>query len=110
MPWLIRDSEVLASLEVIESSLGRVRGLIGREVIEGAVLLRPAKAVHTIGMRAPVDVAFCDGDLVVLAVLSGVAPYRLTMPRPRSACVIEAEAGAFARWGLKEGDRLEIKG
>ena len=28
----------------------------------------------------------------------------------RSRTVIEAEAGAFARWNLRPGDQLEVKG
>jgi uncharacterized membrane protein (UPF0127 family) len=34
------------------------------------------------------------------------------MTRPRRGCraVIEAEAGAFERWRLQVGDRLEVKG
>jgi uncharacterized protein len=34
---------------------------------------------------------------------------RSGLPRLRARCVIEAEAGAFARWGLRGGDRLDIR-
>ena len=76
---------------------------------DGAVLLR-ARVCHTVGATRPVDVAFCDDDLVVVATVCPVRPFRLTRPRPKASCVIEAEAGAFARWRLQPGDRLEIKG
>ena len=39
-----------------------VAGLLGRDGIEGALLLRPARSVHTLGMRFAIDVAFCDAD------------------------------------------------
>lgn len=109
MSWLVRDGEVLASLEVAGSMSARMAGLLGREGIDGAMLIRPARAVHTFGMRFPIDVAFCDRQLQVLAAVCMV-PNRLSLPRLRSRCVIEAEAGAFARWGLEVGDRLEVKG
>ena len=35
-------------------------GLIGREDLEGVLVLRPCRQVHTFGMRFPIDVAFCD--------------------------------------------------
>ena len=109
MPWLLRDGEVLASLEVAGSAGSRTKGLLGRDGIDGALLLRPAKSVHTLGMRFPIDVAFCDGDLTVLRCVR-MARWRLGRPVLRAACVIEAEAGAFGRWGLRVGDRLEVQG
>jgi len=109
MPWLVRDGEVLATLEVAESGRARRRGLLGRDGVEGALLLRPARSVHTIGMRFPIDVAFVDAELVVLAVVS-MKPRRVGLPRLKARAVIEAEAGAFARWNLKVGDALELKG
>lgn len=109
MAWLMRDGLVLASLEVASSWSARTRGLLGRDGIEGALLLRPAMSVHTLGMRFPLDVAFCDADMVVIATVH-MEPWRLGMPRRRARCVIEAEAGAFAEWQLRVGDALEVQG
>jgi uncharacterized membrane protein (UPF0127 family) len=61
-------------------------------------------------MRFPIDVAFCDGDLRVVAVRCPMGRYRVGLPRWRARSVIEAEAGAFERWRLRPGDLLEIKG
>jgi hypothetical protein len=107
--WLLRDGEVLAAVEVAETFGARLRGLLGRDGIEGAVLLRPAKSVHTIGMRFPLDVAYCRRDLTVLEVTT-MARHRIGFPRLRAHCVIEAERGAFERWRLQPGDQLELKG
>ena len=107
--WLLRDGEVLAALEVADSFASRLRGLLGRDGIEGAMLFRPAKSVHTIGMRFPIDVAFCSSDMVVLDIRT-MSPQRVGAPRLRARCVIEAEAGAFERWRLRPGDQLEVKG
>jgi hypothetical protein len=106
--WLLRDGEVLAALEVADTRRTRRRGLLGRDGIDGALLLRPARSVHTIGMRFAIDVAFCDRDLVVVAVCA-MGRHRLGRPRMRARCVLEAEQGAFERWSLRPGDRLEIK-
>jgi uncharacterized membrane protein (UPF0127 family) len=37
-------------------------------------------------------------------------PWRFGRPVFKAHGVIEAEAGSFARWDLKPGDHLEIKG
>ena len=108
MAWLLRDGEVLASLEVASSVGARVKGLLGRDGLEGALLLRPAFSVHTLGMRFPLDVAFCDRDLVVLSMVR-MGRWRLGRPRRRARAVLEAEAGAFERWGLAVGDQLEVQ-
>jgi uncharacterized membrane protein (UPF0127 family) len=107
--WLLRDGEVLASLEIAESRRDRRRGLLGRDGIEGAILLRPARSVHTVGMRFPLDVAFCDADLRVVRVVR-MPRHRVSRLVWRSRAVIEAEAGAFDRWKLRPGDELEVKG
>jgi uncharacterized membrane protein (UPF0127 family) len=108
MAWLLREDEVLATLEVADDFRARARGLLGRDGCEGALLLQPARSVHTIGMRFAIDVAFCDRNLRVLRVVT-MRPYRLGRPCPKAACVIEAEAGAFAHWELRPGDQLEIR-
>jgi uncharacterized protein len=109
MAWLLRDGEVLASLEIASSRRTRSRGLLGRDGLDGALLLRPCRSVHTVGLRFPIDVAFCDGDMTVLRV-ARMGRFRVSSPVLRARAVIEAEAGAFARWNLRPGDRLEIKG
>ncbi len=108
MPWLLRDGEVLSTLEVADSWATRARGLLGRDGIEGALLLEPARSVHTVGMRFAIDVAICDRDLVVLHTVT-LRPFRMTLPRRRARSVLEAEAGAFARWRLQAGDQLEVR-
>ena len=107
--WLVRDGEVLASLVVADSYASRAKGLLGKESLEGALLITRTASVHTIGMRIRIDIAFLDAKGEVGAVLQDVAPWRITRRR-RSACaVLEAEAGAFARWNLAKGDFLEFK-
>jgi uncharacterized membrane protein (UPF0127 family) len=50
-----------------------------------------------------------DRDLTVLRIVT-MRPNRLGVPVLKARSVIEAEAGAFERWGIGVGDRLEIKG
>ncbi|HEX4867294.1 MAG TPA: DUF192 domain-containing protein [Acidimicrobiales bacterium] len=106
MSWLLRDGEVLASLEVASTRAARRKGLLGRDGIEGALLLEPARSVHTFGMRFPIDVAWCDRQLRVLRTAT-VVPNRTTRAVLKAHSVIEAEAGSFAHWGLGVGDQLE---
>ncbi|MFC9228018.1 DUF192 domain-containing protein [Streptomyces decoyicus] len=94
-------------VEIAASYRARTRGLLGREGIEGALLLTPANSVHTFRMRFAIDVAYLSRDLTVLAVRT-MRPGRLGLPRLRARHVLEAEAGAMARWGLRTGLRLGV--
>lgn len=107
--WLVRGDDVLASLDVADTFVRRLKGLLGRDGIDGAYLIRPAMSVHTIGMRFAIDVAFCSKELTVIDVAT-MKPNRVGFIRPAARCVIEAEAGAFERWGLRTGDQLEVRG
>lgn len=106
--WLVRDERVLANVEIAESWRDRSRGLLGRDGIEGAILLRPARSVHTFRMRFAIDVAHLDADLRVLRVTT-MRANRLGAVVWRSRCVVECEAGALARWGVVVGDQLEVR-
>jgi len=108
MPWLVADGRVLASLEIADGVRSRAKGLVGRDGIDGALLLRPARSVHSFGMRFPIDVAFCTAELFVLDIVA-LSPRRMTMPRWRARAVIEAESGAFDRWHVHIGDQLEVR-
>ena len=108
MPWLVVEDRVLASIEIATSRAERRRGLIGRDAIDGALVLRHTRAIHTFGVKFPIDVAYCDSAMCVVRTAS-VNPNRLCLPVFRASSVVEAEAGSFARWGLRPGDVLEVR-
>ncbi|MCI3932797.1 DUF192 domain-containing protein [Streptomyces sp. AN091965] len=94
-------------LEVARSPRARRRGLLGRNGLRGALLLPRTSAVHTLGMRFAVDVAYLDRRSRVLAVRT-MRPGRVGLPRLRARRVLEAEAGAMAGWGVRRGVRLVV--
>lgn len=95
-------------LRISASYRARTKGLLGRDGIEGAMMLTPCGSVHTFRMRFPIDVAYLDRKFRVLAVTT-MKPGRLGLPRLRARHVVEAEAGAMERWGVRPGVRLELK-
>ncbi|WP_416977255.1 DUF192 domain-containing protein [Streptomyces sp. T028] len=99
---------VTVPLEIACSYRARTKGLLGRDALEGAMLLSPANSVHTFRMRMPIDVAYLDRRMKVLAVRT-MPPGRLGMPRPRARHVLEAEAGAMAGWGVRVGVVVEVE-
>ncbi|CAM5370879.1 hypothetical protein SCALM49S_05749 [Streptomyces californicus] len=86
---------------------GPYPGVAGRHGIAGALMLTPCGSVHTFGMRFAIDVAYLDRRFRVLAVTT-MRPGRLGLPRLRARHVLEAEAGAMERWGVRRGVRVEL--
>ncbi|MGW0500255.1 DUF192 domain-containing protein [Streptomyces sp. NPDC003007] len=101
------EPSVTVPLEIATSYRARTKGLLGRASIDGAILLSPANSVHTFRMRMPIDVAYLDRHLRVIAIHT-MRPGRLGMPRLRARHVVEAGAGALGEWGVREGARLEV--
>lgn len=99
---------MVASLEVADTRRARRRGLLGRDGIEGALLLTPARSVHTLRMRFAIDVAHVDADMVVLSVVT-MRPGRVGRWHRRSRHVVEAEAGSLRRWGIEPGVTIDVR-
>lgn len=92
-------------VEVVRTFRARLRGLLGRNALspgEG-LLLRPCRAIHTIGMRFAIDAVFLDREFRVTRVCRDVRPGRLFVSGgPRAAAVLEMAAG-HAPAGLEPG-------
>jgi uncharacterized protein len=104
-----REIELAASVELANHSAARRKGLLGRDSLfagEGLWIL-PCQAVHTVGMRFPIDLVYLDRDLRVRKVRSNVNPWRL------SACVsahsvLELAPGTIQDTQTNRGDQLKI--
>lgn len=106
---LTRQVEVASSVAVADHGIARSKGLLGRRALasgEGLWIL-PCEAIHTFGMRFPIDLVYLDRKLTVRKVRSGVVPWRL------SAClmahsVLELAQGTVHKTQTRPGDRLEF--
>lgn len=106
--WLVSDGHVLASAERADDRRSRTRGLLGRSEFKGALVLSKCRSVHTIGMQFAIDVAYLDAQGIVLKVVH-MNRNRIGTPVWKATTVVEAQAGAFERWGLKVGDQVELR-
>ena len=108
MSWLIRDGDVLATLEN--------RRFGWPSALHGAVILRGPALVQTVTHPVSFDLAWCarggsegGAECLVVTRIGCLGPRRVARvhlgPRP----MVVASQGAFERWHLKVGDRLEIR-
>src|SRR2546426_8572357 len=93
-----------------DSFRARLVGLLGKTDLkaEEALWLAPAKGIHTIGMKFPIDVIFLNGDNRVVRAISDLAPYRLTRVYLTARSVLELRHGTIKKSQTEAGDLLGI--
>ena len=94
------------TVQVAESWRERMRGLLDARELNPrhAMLFERCRAVHTFGMRFPIDVVFLDRDLRVVDVRR-LTPGRLTRPRLGARHVLECPADS----GLRPDGRFHLE-
>ncbi|CAG9195372.1 conserved hypothetical protein [Paraburkholderia sabiae] len=103
-----RGEESRIAVEVADRSIERMRGLLGRSALDAdrALWLEPCNAVHTFGMRFPIDVVFIDKRGCVLSVHCNVSRARMLVCW-RARSTLEMRAHAAKALQIEVGDSLE---
>lgn len=121
-----RDGPVPHSLALVDSDtqttlLGRLRvagnfrqrfvGLMGAAYLDPAegLLLRHCGSVHTFFMRFPIDIAYLDRAMRVVAVIPAVRPWRVVPGVKGGRHTLEAGAGRLEALGVAPGKRLAVE-
>jgi hypothetical protein len=105
-----RGTMVATEADLADSSKKRRVGLLKHERLDAGqgLWIWPCEAIHTFGMRFPIDVLFLDRKKKVLKVKSDMVRGRI------SACfwahsVLELPAGQAAAARTEAGDQLEFE-
>ncbi len=88
----------------------RLKGLLGHASLEPGegLLLRGEQAIHTIGMRFPIDVLFLDSAQRVVHLIPRMGAQRFSPFIARASDVLELPAGVIAETGTMLGDQIEL--
>lgn len=105
-----RRSTVAQRVCVAGSSSARRKGLLGIACLaDGAGLwIAPCEAIHTFGMKMPIDAIFLDRHLQIRKLQRQLQPKRISVCLS-AASVLEVEAGTAVRTGTAVGDRLRFE-
>jgi uncharacterized membrane protein (UPF0127 family) len=103
-------SIVATDVEVARTSAARRRGLLGRSGLPpgSALMLTRCNAIHTVGMRFPIDVVFVDSRGRARKIVPALPPWRMALSLGASS-VIELAAGAVTADLLQEGDTVRFE-
>lgn len=104
---LTRETVLADTAEVADHGAARNKGLLGRDALPvgGGLWIVPCEAVHTFGMRFPIDLVYIDRNKIVKKVRSGVPAWRV------SGClsahsIIELPSGVVLASRTRPGDNL----
>ena len=97
------------NIEIADSPRRRMVGLLGTTHLDPGcgLLIFPTQAVHTFGMKYPIDILFLDGKRKVVGIRPSVRPYRLTPIFWRAQCVLELPSNAIQDSKTEMGDFLQ---
>jgi uncharacterized membrane protein (UPF0127 family) len=101
--------ELAGNVNVAESFMARLLGLLGRDhlpVGEG-LLTRPCKGIHTFFMKFPIDAVYLDRNNRIVAAYRTLNPYRMTRVLMKTASVLALPAGTLDT-DVAIGDGIEF--
>ena len=111
--------DVDVQVEIADSEEERAVGLMNRESLDddaGMVFLFPEPASGGFWMKntlIPLSIAFADGQGRILRILDmdpcRADPCEVYDPGVAYRSALEVNQGAFAEWGVDEGDRLRLE-
>jgi uncharacterized membrane protein (UPF0127 family) len=105
-----RDELVWDRVEVANTSMRRLFGLLGRRGLDAGegLWIKPSSGVHTVGMAFPIDVVGLDRKGVVIKLWSNLVPFRVTSVSWKMQSVIELPSGQIEQSGIRVGDSLTM--
>jgi uncharacterized membrane protein (UPF0127 family) len=105
------DAEVANNVTRARTLWQRLSGLLPHREISSTqgMWFDNCSSIHTMGMRACIDVIFLDAQHRVLAIKSSVKPNRLWVSHSRARALVELGAASAPRWNISVGDRLLLK-
>ena len=93
-----------------DSSAARRTGLLRHERLEAGegLWIVPCEAIHTFGMKFPIDVVFLSRQREVVKIVPALPRWRIAVCF-RAHSVLELGAGQAEAAGLRIGDQLEVR-
>ncbi len=109
----LSKNTVLAKRAVVADRLfARLKGLLGKRCLDDqqdALVIKPAKSIHTFFMRFAIDAVFVDKKNKVVGLSENLKPFQITPVFWSSLSVIELPAATIQNTRTQIGDILKIE-
>src|SRR5438034_10587686 len=113
-PFVVRNrtrgATLASDVQLADTPRARRIGLLKRDSLTPGqgLWIYPTQAIHTFGMKFPIDVVFIDKQMRVKRVYQDLAPYRLTTLVWSARSVLELPSGSLADTKTEVGDELQF--
>ncbi len=107
---LSRNTTLADRAGIADTSRKRKVGLLKHSSLEpgDGLWITPCEAIHTIGMKFPIDVLYLDRKRRVVKVRSSIPRWRMSLCF-RAHSVLELPSGMAASTETQAGDQLELE-
>jgi uncharacterized membrane protein (UPF0127 family) len=104
---LTRGTTLATNTRIAGTSAARRRGLLATHSMRpgDGLWIAPCEAIHTLGMKWPIDAIFLDENHRVRKVSTRLLPWRIAICWT-AASVLELPAGVLLASGTQVGDEL----
>lgn len=101
---------ITANAEIADSFFRRFMGLMFRKSIpeDYALCIMPCNQIHMLNMRFAIDAVYLDSEGKVIKVDGNVQPGKICKTVREAKCVIEINASAAEKFGIRTDDVIEI--
>jgi uncharacterized membrane protein (UPF0127 family) len=107
---ITRQSFISLGVKAADTSLGRLRGLLGKMRLRSdeGLWMFPSQGIHTIGLMFPIDVIYLDAQLKAVHIIESLGPLRIAPIRLQSVSILELPPRTIYQSGTQIGDHLMI--
>ncbi len=108
---LTRGTLIAGRVQIADTFLSRLMGLLNRSLAEGEGLIIPrCQSIHMLFMRFPIDVIFADKENKVVGLLRGLKPFRFSPIFWKASFAIELPVQTIEKSKTELGDVLQNEG
>jgi uncharacterized membrane protein (UPF0127 family) len=109
-----KGTQIADRAHLARSMWSRTLGLMGKAGLEqgGGLIIEPCSSIHTLFMRFPIDVIYCDSERRVVRTVAALKPWRLNSSGSLlggARYTIELPAGAIEASHTLTGDQLAFE-
>ena len=105
-----RQSFLHLGVSVADTSLRRLKGLVGRLTLRSdeGLWVMPSQGIHTIGLFFPIDVIYLNESCQVVHLIEHMKPFRIAPIRIHCRSVLELPARTIYTSNTQVGDQLML--
>lgn len=106
--WFFKgESDVSVHVEIADTFLTRLRGLMGRRCIPAGygLFLCPCSSIHMCFMQFAIDAVYFDSSMTIVKIVPRLRPWIGLSACLKASSVLEMKAGEAERLGLAIGMR-----